>query len=322
MTDILDFGPDKPPWRPSRRLVVVAVVLVILAVGGWGTAAFVKRDKPAATPVVTAPPSGVPCRPGPGRDSPAGQAPAALIIGCTGAGSALNRRDPGAEKGPWTVVVRRNGGSLGRTGAVITFPVVAPAPTLRQVAVGRVAGRAGAGTVIWPIGGGYARIRGDLAEAELIAIAIDTSVVAGRPATDPPAGYAVTFGGPYRAPEIHEMRYSSIDVQEDGALGAGMTFTGVARGGGFEDQLFATAPIDAGRIGRRPAVISTVFGGNGAIAWEPAPGVVAYVGYSGSMLGDKAVAALRRLAERTRALTDEQWQSVNPQTADQTNEPG
>jgi len=68
--------------------------------------------------------------------------------------------------------------------------------------------------------------------------------------------------------------------------------------------------------------VSPVFGGNATIAWKPSPGVVAYVGYSGAQLDGKAIAALRRLAGRARALTNTQWQALNPQTIDQTNEPG
>jgi hypothetical protein len=65
-----------------------------------------------------------------------------------------------------------------------------------------------------------------------------------------------------------------------------------------------------------------VFGGNGTLAWEPTPGLVAYVGYSGAPLDDKAITALQRLAARARALTSTQWQAINPQTIDQTNDPG
>lgn len=331
MTDILDFGPDKPPWRPSRRQILVAVVLLALVAGGVATVALADRmGHPAGTP--SAAPSGAPppitgtppsCPPGTYRDDPAAGAPAALILGCAGDDPAgLDRVDRGAEKGPWTVVVRRAGGSLGRNGAVVTFPVGAPPPAARKVAVGRASGRALPHTVIWPVGGGYARIRGDLAEADLVAIATDTSVVGGRPATNPPAGFAVAGGGPYRPPNIHEMRYGSPDVGDESGLGAGLIFTGVARGGGFEDQLYATGFVDGGTVGRRPAVLSTVFGGNGAIAWEPAPGVVAWVGYSGAEMSQQAAAALHRLAERTRPIDDAGWRRIRAQTAEQTNNPG
>ena len=68
--------------------------------------------------------------------------------------------------------------------------------------------------------------------------------------------------------------------------------------------------------------MSAIFGGNATLAWEPAPGLVAYVGYSGSSLSDRAVAALLRLAQRSRPLDDAQWRARQPQTVDQTNTPG
>ena len=68
-------------------------------------------------------------------------------------------------------------------------------------------------------------------------------------------------------------------------------------------------------------MLTTAFGGNGAIAWEPAAGVVAYVSYSGAEMGAGPAAALHRLAERARPLTDEQWRALSPQIVAQTNAP-
>jgi hypothetical protein len=65
-----------------------------------------------------------------------------------------------------------------------------------------------------------------------------------------------------------------------------------------------------------------VFGGNGGLGWEPAPGVVAYVGYSGGQFDDDAVAALRRLAARTYPLSPAAWQAAHPIVSDQTNDFG
>ncbi|MFF7642943.1 hypothetical protein [Streptomyces canus] len=58
------------------------------------------------------------------------------------------------------------------------------------------------------------------------------------------------------------------------------------------------------------------------LVWEPEPGLVAYVGYSGASLAEGAVAALHQIAERTRLLSAEQWQATRPQTNDQTNDFG
>ncbi|RZU76578.1 hypothetical protein EV384_5243 [Micromonospora kangleipakensis] len=203
----------------------------------------------------------------------------------------------------------------------MTFPVGAPRVG-RSVDVGGVIGRAEGGTVIWPVAEAYARIRGDLSEVELIAIAARTTVVAGRPIMHQPVGYVVLSRGPYRPPTIHEIRYGSAEVGEQEALGSGLTFTGVTSGGGFEDQLYAARADDGGLVHGRPAVVSHISGGNATLAWEPAQGIVAYVGYSGSQLDKEAIAALRRLAERARALTSSEWRATNPQIIDQINEPG
>jgi hypothetical protein len=128
--------------------------------------------------------------------------------------------------------------------------------------------------------------------------------------------------GPYRPPTIHELRYGSTAVGEQAALGDGLTYTGVTSGGGFEDQLYAVPTDNGGLVNGKPAVVSPVCGGNATLAWEPTPGVVAYNGYSGSLLDAKAITALHRLAGQARALTSTEWQATHPQTIDQINEPG
>jgi hypothetical protein len=326
VTDTVTFGPGEPPRRPSRRLVVAGVVVLSALVAG--TAAVVLlHDGESVPPAVSGPAvsgkvpaTGARSCPAPSRA--VAVVPVALIIDCAGGGSSLDRRDPTASSGPWTVVVRRTDGSLGRHGAAVTFPVAAPPAGAGTVKVGGTAGKAGPDSVTWPVGGAYARIRGDLPEPALITIAARTSVVGGRPVVkEPPAGYAVAGGGPYRPPAIHEIRYGSAEVGEQTALGGGLTYTGVVRGGGFEDQLYAAHGTPAGQVGGRPAVVSPVFGRNGSLAWEPAPGVVAYVGYSGSSLTDGAVAALLRLAQRSRPVNDGQWRATRPQAVEQSNEP-
>ncbi|MEH0973853.1 hypothetical protein V6U77_22260 [Micromonospora sp. CPCC 205546] len=204
---------------------------------------------------------------------------------------------------------------------MVTFPVEAPRVG-HSVGVGGVIGRAEDGMITWPIAGAYARIRGDLSEAELIAIAARTTIVAGRPVVRQPAGYAVVSSGPYRSPTDHQIRYGSARVGEQEALGTGMTYTGMTSGGGFEDQLYAARTEDAGSVRGRQAVVSLGFRGNATLAWEPAPGIVAYVGYSGPQPDEEAVAALRRLAEQTRALKSSEWRATNPQIIDQINEFG
>ncbi|MFF2367378.1 hypothetical protein ACFVU0_32375 [Streptomyces sp. NPDC058122] len=159
-------------------------------------------------------------------------------------------------------------------------------------------------------------------QSELIAVAAATSVASGRPEVASPPGLSVTATGTSRPTYIHEARYSSAETGEVDGLSGGLTFTGVARCGGLEDQLYAARVQTAGTVKGKPAIITSAFGGNGALAWEPAPGVVAYIGYSGAQLDKGAVAALRRLAARTRLLSPEQWQATSPATSDQINDFG
>ncbi|MEV4534146.1 hypothetical protein AB0J82_09970 [Asanoa sp. NPDC049518] len=328
--DVISFGPDERPRRPVRW--VVAAGLVAVALGAVAVLAL--RDDPGPSPtaslpsaspgpVVTSRPPSAPEHPGPpclavgwGQRPPPAVSVAGLRIDqAATAGAGLDRCDRTAVDGPWTVVVRGPGGSLGRNGAVVTFPA-APLRTGRAVAVGAVRARAASGVVTWPIGREHARVRGDLAEAELVRLAALTTVVDGRPAVQPPAGFTVVASGPYRAPTLHEVRYGGADVGEQDALGA-MVYTGVTSGGWFEDQLYTQSSRDGGSVGGRPAVMSGVSGGSATLAWEPAPGLVAFVGYSGGEPGDAALAALRRLAERARILDRAAWQALGPVVADQ-----
>jgi hypothetical protein len=70
------------------------------------------------------------------------------------------------------------------------------------------------------------------------------------------------------------------------------------------------------------AVVTSGLGGNGALVWELTPEVVAYAGYSGALLDQGAVAALRRLAERTRLVSAQQWEATRPTTPDHVNDFG
>jgi hypothetical protein len=319
VADIISFGPDEPPRRGPRRLLAVAALLVT----GAGVAAVAGLREDREPSVATSAPATAAvasdCRPVTVATSPATSGPPAGLIvdGACATGSSLLRRDRTAEvDGPWTVVVRGPGGSLGRGGAVVTFPVAAPPAGPRDKA-GRAAEP---GAVTWPVSGAHARVRGDLSEEQLIAIAARTTIVDRRPRVRPPAGFTVVSDGPYRSPAVHEIRYGTHDLGEQDALGHGLTFTCVTAGGGLEDQLYAVdTDRDGGLVGGRPAVVTSEFGGNAAIAWEPAPGVIAYIGYSGVQLTDESVAALRRLAGRGRLLTAGQWQERGQVTVDQTN---
>jgi len=322
VADIISFGPDKPPRRPRglfRVIAAVVVVAVLVAVAVAVRARDGARGRPdararddaqeqQAAPAVTDTP---PCKPVSPAPRQAGPAVAMVVEGACTPGSGLERRAP--DDSPWTVVVRRADGSLARHGAVVTFPVGPPAAG-RHVAVGETTGSASPGMIIWPLAGAYARIRGDLAERDLIGTATRTTVAGRRPAVRPPEGYRVVSAGPYRPPETREIRYGTGDLGEQNALGGGLTFTGVTAAGGFEDELYATRTDDEYRtVDGKPAVVTMLFGGNGAIAWELTPGTIAYVGYSGASLTGQAVDALDRLAHRARVLTAPQWQARHPQ---------
>jgi hypothetical protein len=340
--DVVSFGPGQPRPRPPRWLlaaaVPVALVAALIAVVTVGdrdgrrpaalptasrTPPATAQARPDSDPTPRGPvtePATPPCRPA-GGPAPGPVAVAALALDQSGTrpGSALERCDREAATGPWTVVVRRPDGSLGRHGAVVTYPVGA-VPGSHPVDVrGGVAGTAVPGAVVWPLAGAYARVRGDLTEPELVAVAAATAVRAGRPEVRPPGGLTVVFTGPYRPLTVREMRYSSTALGEQEALGAGLTYTGLTSGGGFEDELYASGVTDGGLVGEAPTVLSGVYGGSGTLAWEPAAGVVGYVGYSGSGLDGRAALALRRLAGRTRVLSTEQWLAAGPYVVDQVN---
>jgi hypothetical protein len=340
--DVISFGPDKPRRplpRPPRRAVVAGLAAVTCAAllvagivmvrrGGGTEPGAAAEPSTAAEPArpssaaETAQPSAVAPRPISPCSAPLEMA--GLVIGGVPLeqGSTLERCDRKAADGPWTAVVRRHDGSLGSHGAVVTFPVALPAGGL-PVTVNGVAGKAVGGSVTWPLAKSYARIRGDLDQAALLAIASRTTVAGGRPRVRPPAGYTVVASGPYRAPAVHEVRYGSDEVGEARALGGGLTYTVLSNGGGgFEDQLYLQGATPGGLVGGVPAVVSQVGGGNATLAWELEPGVVAYIGYSGGMLDDAAVAGLRRLAARARLVSLADWWFSNPTVQDEVNEPG
>lgn len=148
-----------------------------------------------------------------------------------------------------------------------------------------------------------------------------TTVVTGQPQVRPPAGFQIIALAPSRLPLIHEIRYNSTRLGVTSALGDGLTYTGLTSGGGFEDAFYAEGATPDGTVHGAPAVLSLVQGGNDTLAWEPSPGVVAYVGWSGTPVSDKAVTALRTLAEGAYILTPSQWLATKPYLDDQENNP-
>ena len=331
MSEHLRIDPEGPraPKAP-RGLVLVAVLALALGVavaadtlGGTFTQpphrnppADVTTTRSEATPTDSTTTSG-------NRVETALPAIGGLALGGQRIQTTLTRSDPTAVSGPWTVVVRGADGSLGRDGAVVTYPAHTKDATNNgaPIRVGSATGISGRGFILWPLGNGQARIRGDLPKTDLVHIAELTTVVAGRPQVRPPEGFRVIVRASSRLPLIHEIRYDSTRLGVSSALGDGLTYTGLTSGGGFEDALYAERATPAGRVHGAPAVVSPVQGGNGTLAWEPSPGVVAYVGWSGVGMSTEAVTALRALAEGAHMLTPSQWLATKPYLDDQENNP-
>jgi hypothetical protein len=303
VVEILGHGPDRPRRQVPNWVKGAAAVLLVI-----GAVAYQVRDGDAEPrPVASSAPSTTPSRieshvpVGPDIPVPKGETPGLLIDGPTN--GLVNRVDRTAAKGPWSVTVRRADGSLGRHSAVVTFPVPKPVDQ--------------GGPFLWPLGGDFARIRGDLSFAELKAIADATVVRDGRPVVRPPKGFTVASSAPYWSSEVHETRYGTRDLGESHELDAGLTFTGVTRGGWFEDQLFMAGSEYVGWVSAKPVVASVQVGGNGGIAWEPSAGVIAYIGYSGAQFDRESIEALLRLGSRSVLTPEKDWQDLGPDTIDQ-----
>lgn len=139
-----------------------------------------------------------------------------------------------------------------------------------------------------------------------------TIVAEGRPDVTPPPRFRVVDRSPSRLSLVHETRYHSGDL--------GFTYTGLTSGGGFEDALYTVGVTPVGSVHGSSAVASTVQGGNGTVAWEPAPGLVAYVGWSSTPISERTTAVAVRLAEEAHILTPQQWLALSPQVEEQPND--
>ncbi len=335
MQDVISAGPDRPRRPPPRRLVVVvliaAVVVAVLVVTHLGQPHDGAPDAQTHQPSPSAPqasraaastaasPFRCPTT-SPGAASAAPDEAAALAIGDPASATALLRRDASAAQGPWSVVVRRDGGSFGSQSAVVTFPAEALAGP--PVDVGGHTGTRGPRTIVWPVAGARARVRGDLPAKELVSIARATTIASRRPVVRPPAGYTVSVPRPYRPTEVHELRYTNdADLGRAGAE-LGFVYTGVLRGAAFEDQLFALNVPSTASVAGHPAFVSRLMGGSATLAWSPAPGVIAYVGYSGGPLNARTTAALGCLARASRLMSDAEWRATRPVVGRQPNDIG
>lgn len=324
--------------------LVVAAFLAGLVIGN-GTRPKPGSGDAAAPPTFQFTPGGAPdsifptepsftirvAEPGPlpsGTGGPKGQVAGSEIYAlqlaadpATRPGQSLERRDAGALSGPWSLVVRRSDGWLGHHSSVVTYPATVPSAvrTKARVRVGSVTGYVdGFGGIVWPIGARFAGIRGDLGRTTLAAIAGQVSIRHDRPAMDhPPSRFRVVASEPYRAPLVAESRYNSLRVNS-GPID-GLIFTDVLRCASFEEALFVESLSPGGNIGGHPAEVSSVGGGTAALAWEPTPGSIVLVGYSGELAPPASTASLIDLARGGRLLDRRQWAATHPTVVKDTN---
>jgi hypothetical protein len=84
----------------------------------------------------------------------------------------------------------------------VTYPARTndPTNTGAPIRIGSATGISGRGFILWTLGNGNARIRGDLPQADLVHIAELTRLVAGRPQVRPPRGSGSSPGPPTGCP--------------------------------------------------------------------------------------------------------------------------
>lgn len=223
-------------------------------------------------------------------------------------GSAVERWDCDApRRGPWSVVIRASGGHLGVHSAVATFPVDLEGSGVPSTRPQNGVWNPGTQKLVWPLGGSYAQIVGDLGQTTLENLAMHITAEGGKPRFQTLDGFTATEGIPYGSPVVHEMRYRAAELGRRSTLGDGLVFTGVTWGASFESLAFESRATAAGPVRGTQAIYATDLLGSGALAWESAPGEVTYVSYSSSAARSTAFESLRALADKGRMLTPAQW---------------
>jgi hypothetical protein len=233
--------------------------------------------------------------------------------------STLDRRDPDTADGPYSLVVRAKNGSMIQRTAVVTYQpnVVATVPA-RPGTIGA----SGATELSIARDGGTLRVRAvGLTPAEITGIGDATQVVDDRPevALSSLPEFSVIASGSWTPSTVREARYGCADLGEIDTQG--LCYTGVTFSPGFEDALFEAGFQPGPLVAGRPSAVSTIGGGSGTLAWEPRPGVIAYIGYSANPLvsAQSTVDAMARLAERVRILSPDEWIATKPMNVTQTN---
>jgi hypothetical protein len=230
----------------------------------------------------------------------------------------LARVDPEAAEGPQAVVVRDRDGNIADRTAVVIYETGAPPaePTFRTNP------RTDVITFVDDREEGRIVVRGiGLSEDDITAIADSTTIVDGQPVvTNTPelANFEITAADSLRPRRTHESRYGCDALGEQAALGA-LCYAGLTTGPGFQAALYGADFRPGPDVNGHLTVVSTVGGGNGTLAWEPTPGLIAYVGYSGSSLGEEQIEAMARLAARATISPPEAWQATQPQVVTQNN---
>lgn len=211
----------------------------------------------------------------------------------------------------WSTIIRRPGGSLGKDEVVVTYPATHPTSGTKIDIAGHP-GRVGLGTVTWAVAGSYATLRGDLPTDELTDIARHVVIRDRRPVLQMPgAGLTTAATVPFTPPATYTVRYDSArGLGPAGRALGGLVFTGVAQTAVVDDWILDTHPSFVGQVRGAPAVTTSLFGGNDALAWELRPGTIAYVGYSGAESSDRTTQALLCLAQWSRRVDRSEWQTA------------
>jgi hypothetical protein len=246
-----------------------------------------------------------------------------VIGGVKGAASykafTLDRRDPDAAKGPYSVVVRAKDGSMIQRTAVITY---LPNVVVTVVVRPETTGASGVTELLSARENGTLRVRAvGLTPTEFTGISDATQVVDGRPSVTLSSlpEFSVVASGSWAPSTVREARYGCEAVGEVDTQG--LCYTGLTLSPGFEDALFEAGFQPGPLVTGRPSAVSMIGGGSGSLAWEPRPGVIAFVGYSANPLVSEptTVDAMARLAERALILSADEWTATNPAVSTQTN---
>lgn len=225
-------------------------------------------------------------------------------------GSAVERWDCDAQRrGPWSVVIRGHDSRFGVHSAVVTFPVDLEGSGVPSTRPQNGVWNPGTQKLVWPLGGSYAQIVGDLGQTTLENLAMRITTEDGKPRFQSFDWFTAAAAIPYGSPVVHEMRYRAVELGQRSTLGDGLVFTGVTWGAGFESLAFEARASAAGLVRGTPAIYATDLVGSGALAWESAPGEVTYIGYSSNATESTAFEGLRALADKGRMLTPAQWET-------------